>query len=94
MTPCERPILISMGGLSKTMVLQLCGSDCATSFRSIKVGMRFPSSKVTITHSKKSEVRIANKQISHVHPINKADGSARSHSHSFSQDFRNTAEYT
>ena len=48
--------------------------------------MRFPSSEVMITHLKKSEVRIANKQISYLHPLNKADGSARSHSHSFSRE--------
>ena len=68
------------------MVLYLCESDCAKTFTPIKVGMRFPSSEVTITHSKKSEVRIANKRISHLHPLNKADGSARSDSHSFSQE--------
>ena len=38
--------------------------------------------------------KFANKQISHLHPLNKADGSARSDSHSFSQDSRSTAEYT
>ena len=58
------------------------------------LGMRLPSSEVTITHSKKSEVRIANKQISHLHPLNKANGSARSDFHSFNQDSRSTAEYT
>ena len=47
--------------------------------------MRFPSSEVTITHFKTSEVRIANKQISHL-PLIKADGSAKSHSYSFSQE--------